>query len=100
MIVRIVQMTFQPGKVAEFLALFEEKKQFIRGFEGCTHLELWNDTKNEHIFFTYSIWQSEAHLDHYRFSPLFKDLWPRTKALFADKPQAWSVQQKAIVEEK
>ena len=98
MIVRIVQMTFQPDKIAEFLNLFEEKKQLIRGFEGCAHLELWNDTKNENIFFTYSIWQSEAHLDHYRFSPLFKDIWPRTKALFADKPQAWSVQQKMVVE--
>jgi quinol monooxygenase YgiN len=97
MIVRIVQMTFQPEKVRTFLALFEESKQLIRGFDGCAHLELWSDTKNENIFFTYSIWESENHLDHYRFSPLFKDIWPKTKALFADKPQAWSVQQRMVV---
>ncbi len=91
MIIRIVQMTFEPAKVQDFLALFEERKALIRGFEGCNHLELWQGEGAEHIFFTYSIWDSQQHLDKYRFSELFKDTWAKTKALFADKPQAWSV---------
>jgi quinol monooxygenase YgiN len=98
MIVRIVQMTFEPQQVDNFLALFEERKALIRGFEGCSHLELWQDANKPNIFFTYSHWQSEQHLDHYRFSELFKDTWARTKALFADKPQAWSVNQKMNVQ--
>ena len=91
MIVRIVQMTFMADKVQEFTTLFEERKATIRAFEGCTHLELWQDSKNPNVFFTYSNWESAAHLDHYRFSEFFKDTWGRTKALFEDKPQAWSV---------
>lgn len=98
MIVRIVQMTFEPAKVPEFLQLFEERKERIRHFDGCTHLELWQDAHNENIFFTYSMWQSEEHLNHYRFSELFKDTWTRTKALFAAKPQAWSVNRKMTIE--
>jgi len=97
MIVRIVQMIFRDEEVDNFLALFEERKQLIRTFNGCNHLELWQDEHKKNIFFTYSIWDSEAHLDHYRFSDLFKDTWSKTKALFADKPNAWSVSQKMIV---
>lgn len=91
MITRIVQMTFQPERINDFTTLFEERKQTIRGFRGCNHLELWQDSARDNIFFTYSIWDSEADLDHYRFSEFFKDTWGKTKVLFADKPQAWSV---------
>ena len=91
MIVRIVQMTFIPEKVKEFTDLFYERRETISNFPGCTHLELWQDSDNENIFFTYSIWNSEADLNHYRFSDFFKDTWSRTKVLFADKPQARSL---------
>lgn len=91
MIVRIVQMTFRPEATEAFTTMFEERKATIRGFDGCTHLELWQDPKQPNIFFTYSNWISEQHLDHYRFSEFFKETWGLTKALFADKPQAWSV---------
>jgi len=85
MIVRIVQMTFQEDKIREFTLLFEEKKHLIRGFEGCQHLELWQDAKSPNVFFTYSKWNSEQHLDHYRFSPLFKDIWSKTKSVICRK---------------
>jgi quinol monooxygenase YgiN len=91
MITRIVQMTFRADAIPDFTALFEERKDKIRNFNGCHHLELWQDNAQENIFFTYSIWEDQAHLDHYRFSEFFKDTWGKTKALFADKPQAWSV---------
>lgn len=98
MILRIVQMHFRKDALADFIQLFEERKQLIRAFEGCEHLELWQDEHNEAIFFTYSHWQSETHLNHYRFSELFKDTWAKTKVLFAEKPQAWSVSRKMIVD--
>lgn len=97
MIVRVVQMTFRPEEVENFQLLFDERKELIRHFDGCSHLELWQDAHNPNIFFTYSNWESETHLNHYRFSELFKDTWARTKALFADKPNAWSVNRRVVV---
>ncbi len=91
MIVRIVKMSFREDAVAAFVSLFEARKQTIAGFPGCNHLELWQDNANPNVFFTYSKWDSIAHLDHYRFSDFFKDTWGRTKILFADKPEAWSL---------
>lgn len=98
MIVRIVKMRFRTEKVAVFLALFEERKQLIRHFDGCNHLELWQDAQDPTIFFTYSIWESEKHLDHYRFSELFRDTWARTRILFYAGPEAWSLNRKMEVE--
>jgi quinol monooxygenase YgiN len=97
MIIRIVQMSFKPETVEIFLSLFNERKSLIRNFNGCMHLELWQDSHKKNVFFTYSIWQSATHLDHYRFSELFKDTWAKTKACFAEKPQAWSLEQQTIV---
>lgn len=97
MIVRIVKMTFRPEEVPAFLELFDARKQQIRHFEGCTYLELWRETGKDNVFFTYSHWEGEAALDHYRFSAFFKDTWSRTKALFAEKAQAWSVEQERIL---
>ena len=91
MIIRIVKMTFTEARITDFTNLFEARKQTIRNFKGCTHLELWQDHKQRNIFFTYSHWESEADLDHYRYSEFFKDTWGKTRILFADKPEAWSV---------
>jgi len=93
MIIRIVKMTFREEAVSEFLDLFEERKEQIRHFEGCRHLELWREEGSGQVFFTYSHWENEKALDHYRFSGFFKDTWSRTKALFAAKAEAWSVAQ-------
>ena len=91
MIIRIVQMTLDPMKVEDFKQIFDESKEKIKAFHGCRLVELWQDTKNSNVFFTYSHWDNEAFLDHYRGSDLFKDVWSRTKALFADKPKAFSL---------
>jgi quinol monooxygenase YgiN len=98
MIIRVVQMTFREDCVEAFRQLFEERKRLIRHFEGCRHLELWQDAHQPNIFFTYSHWDSEAHLNHYRFSPLFKETWRLTKALFAAPAQAWSIGNNMVVE--
>jgi quinol monooxygenase YgiN len=97
MIVRIVKMTFKTENVDDFLKLFEETKDQIRNFEGCLHLKLLRDADHPNIFFTYSHWQSANHLNKYRNSPLFADIWPRTKVLFAAKTEAWSTEQMAVL---
>ena len=93
MIIRIVKMIFREEEVNSFKMLFEERKSLIRNFEGCTHLELWQDKTQPQIFFTYSWWDSEEHLDKYRTSHFFDDTWSLTKAKFAGKPEAWTVEQ-------
>ncbi|MFD1096232.1 putative quinol monooxygenase [Salegentibacter chungangensis] len=91
MLVRIVKMGFKPDKIEEFLSDFEKKKEMIRGFEGCEFLELYRDKDNTNRFFTYSYWQDEKALERYRHSELFKGVWAKTKVLFNEKPEAWSV---------
>ena len=91
MIIRIVKLTFDPAKVNDFIKVFNDTHETIKKFEGCTHLELLNDVTNPNIYFTYSYWEDEKFLNAYRNSDFFKDVWQRTKVLFNDKPQAWSV---------
>ena len=91
MIKRIVQMEFVPEKLEIFLALFDTVKKDIRNFPGCSHLELWAHELHPHVLFTFSIWESSAHLNTYRDSELFAKTWAQTKILFQAKPKAWSV---------
>jgi len=91
MIRRVVKMSFHKEKIDEFISNFEANKERIRNFPGCQHLELWNDIKDENIFFTYSHWDSEEALNAYRHSELFQGVWKITKVLFNAKPEAWSL---------
>ncbi|MGZ3930503.1 MAG: putative quinol monooxygenase [Bacteroidia bacterium] len=84
-------MSFHSDKVEDFKAIFKENWTRIASFKGCSHVELLQDRQNPSLFFTYSIWDSEASLDAYRNSELFAAVWGQTKVLFNDKPQAWSV---------
>ena len=90
--IRIVKMTFEPTEVGTFRKIFEESNTKIRGFEGCSFLELYQDIHQENVFFTYSHWINEAALNNYRHSDLFRKIWSETKKLFIAKPEAWSVE--------
>jgi quinol monooxygenase YgiN len=91
MITRIVKMTFRNEEIQNFLMVFNANKQFIAGSEGCRSLELLNVAGSPGIFFTISEWDSEEHLNAYRNSELFERVWGKTKQLFADKPEAWTL---------
>ena len=67
--------------------IFAESKNHIAGQPGCHGVQL---LESEGHFFTFSHWESEADLNAYRESALFGEVWPKTKALFYDKPQAWT----------
>lgn len=90
MIKRIVKMTFRPDKVNDFIIIFKTNHIKIASFEGCKHVEL---LQQDNLFFTFSIWESEEHLDAYRQSELFATVWEQTKVLFSEKPEAWTTQQ-------
>lgn len=97
MLVRIVKMEFQQSKVNTFLKLFETVRDKIANFDGCMGVELFNSIHAENIFFTYSTWKSEQHLENYRNSELFKQTWGQTRELFCNKAEAWSLKQSATV---
>ena len=94
MLIRIVKMTFRENEIEKFVSVFNQSKNQIRNFEGCSHLELWQDKSTPNMLFTYSWWQDETCLNNYRNSELFKTTWVKTKVLFADKPEVWSVEKK------
>ncbi len=98
MLIRIVRLTFKPEATEQFLAMFHNTKERIRNFEGCHHLELWQDQQKPNVMTTCSHWQSAEALEAYRMSDLFQTTWKQTKILFADKPQAHSYQQAVLVE--
>lgn len=97
MLIRIVKMTFTEDKVEDFLNNFEQSKNKIRAFEGCEYLELLRDIKSDNIFYTLSHWKAEENLEKYRNSALFKEVWAKTKILFVEKPQAFSLKSKEVV---
>jgi quinol monooxygenase YgiN len=87
-LIRIVKMTFKPEHIETFLHIFEEKKERIASFPGCSKLELLREGD---IFFTYSVWDDAAALERYRTSELFQSTWALVKPLFSAKTEAWSV---------
>lgn len=91
MLVRIVRMTFNTERVNDFKNVFEEKKELIAGFNGCTKVNLLQDISNPNIFFTISEWQDESFLETYRNSALFRETWSTVKQWFAAPPIAHSV---------
>lgn len=98
MFVRIVKMSFEADKIDLFLANFNSTKEKIRKSKGCELLELYRDKTNANVFFTYSYWQTEQDLENYRNSALFKNVWAKTKVLFNDKPEAWSLDKHTILD--
>ena len=84
-------MEFEKENVATFLSSFENVKEKIRNFPGCTFLELYKDKNDQAIFFTYSRWKDETDLENYRNSELFKSVWSATKPMFSKRAEAWSV---------
>ena len=92
MIVRIVKLHFKKENISSFERIFDETRETIKSFKGCSLLELYQDSGDPSVFFTYSQWDSEADLEAYRSSDFFKRVWSRTKQLFDEKAEAWSVQ--------
>ena len=81
MFVRIVKLSFHEENIPAFLENFELNKQKIRNASGNRFLELYQDKNNKCIFFTYSYWETEADLETYRNSELFKEVWSFIKRM-------------------
>ena len=100
MITRIVRMEFRPEHVDDYLAQFDTVKYLIRSFPGVQHLELHRDAGQSNVFYTYSKWDGEEDLEDYRQSELFKGAWSQVKVWFLGKPQAFSLREEMVIEER
>ncbi len=92
MITRFVKLTFKEETVSVFQEIFATTKDRIAAFPGCNGVALHRDVQNPEVFFTISEWNSISDLNAYRKSELFEETWAKTKVLFADKPEAWSLE--------
>lgn len=88
--IRVVRLHFHSEYRQQFLELFQERKERIRHFPGCLHLELWEDQNHPAVFYTYSWWEDAAQLEAYRLSDLFGETWQLVKDWFSEKPMAFS----------
>lgn len=95
MLIRIVKMEFKKEEIGSFKRLFSSNKEKIRAQPGCHGLKLLEEQNGSGTFFTYSLWESEDHLNNYRNSDLFREVWKNTKAMFADRAKAWSCKEEA-----
>lgn len=92
MLIRIVRMHFTEAGVEEFLEIFNDNKEAIRNFPGCSHLQLLKDTEDPFCFTTLSYWDAAESLENYRKSALFGSVWGRVKTLFSERTQAFSLE--------
>lgn len=90
MIQRLVKLHFHPENTSAFEQIVAETRDHIRATDGCLHMEAWRDIDNPNCYYTYSRWTGEEALNNYRYSDFFKGTWSRTKALFSDRPEAFS----------
>jgi quinol monooxygenase YgiN len=91
-------MQFTESGAEEFLEIFRSNMLAIRNFDGCTHLELFKDPDEPHIYTTLSYWSGPQFLENYRRSELFSNVWGRVKPLFAERTQAFSLERFIEVE--
>lgn len=84
-------MRFKTTEVENFKQIFQESCSKIAAFEGCQNVQIFCQANDVQTMFTISHWDSEAALELYRQSELFKFTWAKTKPLFEEKAQAWSL---------
>jgi hypothetical protein len=90
-ITRIVKMTFKLEYSDEFEAYFLTIKDRVAGQPGCNGVKLLKERGETGVFFTYSHWSSENDLNNYRQTAIFGQIWPTVKNWFAEKAEAWTV---------
>lgn len=83
-------MQFREDGVDDFLQMFGEKKELIRNFPGCMHVELRREEESGK-FVTLSVWEKPEDLENYRHSDLFQETWKLTKSWFSGPAEAFSL---------
>ena len=89
---RIVKMKFKAEHLDAFREIFRQSKPKIEAFPGCTRVDLMEVLNEPNVLMTHSSWDGPESLEAYRKSELFRTTWAKTKVLFDDRPQAWSLE--------
>lgn len=92
MITRIVKLTFQEERIADFIAFFDTINTRVSTFENCYGMRLMQEKRKANVVFTYSLWESEEALNKYRDSELFQGVWSTIKPWFGERAEAWTVE--------
>lgn len=95
MITRLVKLTLKQERASEFVELYTQAQEKIKLFDGCIQLQLYTDAVFPNIFFTQSVWQSTHHLEAYRQSVFFNEVWAKVKPMFALRAEAWTLNETA-----
>jgi len=90
MIVRIVRLHIDEARLEAFDALFWRHRDAIASQPGCFGVELMSAKDHPGVRATLSRWKDVDALNAYRASEVFGEVWPATKALFADAPEVWT----------
>lgn len=90
MITRIVKLTFEADKINDFIAFFDTINTKVSTYPGCHGMRLHQVVNEPNVVFTYSFWESENHLNDYRYSSTFEHVWSTIKPWFGGKPEAWT----------
>lgn len=91
MIERYVILTIKKENRNDFMQIFYHSRELICSFDGCQHVELLQSASDDSKFMTFSIWKSELHLESYRTSALFSQIWKQVKPFFRDRAEALSI---------
>ena len=90
MVIRLVELSIQKDKLSIAKNILADVAPKVRNSPGCRHLRILMDLHNPSRITTYSHWNSEADLNAYRTSDVFKNFWTEIKPLFAVPAKAWS----------
>ncbi len=90
MLIRVVKLEIRPEAADRFEAVFHAAAPHILQMPGCSDVQLLRDIRHPGRYFTISRWDSEADLENYRQSALFRTTWARVKPLFSAPAEAWS----------
>lgn len=99
MLYRVVHMVFQEDKIKDFIHEFYKKQALIEANEGCHKVYLMEDTRNKNAMATWSLWETEEHLNAYRNSEMFAETWKTVKPMFSEKAKAYSLTKHEVHED-
>ncbi len=92
MILRVVKLKVDERKLEAFKLFMTNLHNEKLRLPGCLHFDFFHDKRNKNVYFSYTIWESEKYLRHYRKSELFKEVIQTLRSLCIEEPQAWTIE--------
>ena len=86
MFVVTFKMHGKPKKILEISQSLEEIAEKVNKLEGCINTRVYQDTKDDSIFYFVEEWQKQRHLDDHMKSSLFAALLG-IKGLLVKEPE-------------